>query len=138
MSEPLESSTELGFERRLVVAEDAMYQTHQGNRLERAKTGGPHTLAYVLFTSGSTGKPKGVMIEHRSLVVFLHMHATERLPGLCPRDRVLYTFASTFDPSVFSVWTTLLAGATLIIPRSMVDIAGTTRLMREQGVGQYL
>ncbi len=32
----------------------------------------PHNLCYCIYTSGSTGKPKGVMIEHHSLVNFIH------------------------------------------------------------------
>ncbi len=32
----------------------------------------PENLCYCIYTSGSTGKPKGVMIEHHSLVNFIH------------------------------------------------------------------
>ncbi len=32
----------------------------------------PNNLCYCIYTSGSTGKPKGVMIEHHSLVNFVH------------------------------------------------------------------
>ena len=32
----------------------------------------PENLCYCIYTSGSTGKPKGVMIEHHSLVNFVH------------------------------------------------------------------
>lgn len=38
-----------------------------------------NNLAYVIYTSGSTGRPKGVLIEHRSLLTYLHGLLT-RLP----------------------------------------------------------
>ena len=130
-----------------IIAEDVLYHStsqrvgwspsspdHASSGQEHLKgprseqDGAVGALAYVLFTSGSTGKPKGVMIEHSSMVPFLHMHTTEKLPGLLSSDRVLYTFAMTFDPSVFVVWSTLLASATIVIAHSSTDATDPTYL----------
>ncbi|MFI5782899.1 amino acid adenylation domain-containing protein [Nocardia sp. NPDC051570] len=75
---------------------------------------GPDDLAYVIFTSGSTGTPKGVMIEHRAARNTV-LDINERF-GIGPADRVLGLSALNFDLSVYDIFGTLAAGATLVLP----------------------
>ncbi|MEV3987625.1 amino acid adenylation domain-containing protein [Streptomyces sp. NPDC049837] len=75
----------------------------------------PDGVAYVLFTSGSTGRPKGVPIRHRNLAPYI-AHNIERFE-VGPGCRVSHTFDLTFDPSVFDVFVTWGAGATLVVPQ---------------------
>ncbi|SFJ64597.1 non-ribosomal peptide synthetase [Thermoflavimicrobium dichotomicum] len=72
------------------------------------------SLAYVIYTSGSTGKPKGVMVQHRSLLnlVFWHLREYE----LSATDRTTLLAGVAFDASVWEIWPTLVAGASLHIP----------------------
>lgn len=71
-------------------------------------------LAYVIFTSGSTGQPKGVMIDHRgALNTVVDLNA--RL-GLGPTDASLGLSSLSFDLSVYDIFGTLAAGATLVLP----------------------
>jgi amino acid adenylation domain-containing protein len=74
---------------------------------------GPGDLAYVLFTSGSTGRPKGVMVEHRSVVTFVHSIVDAY--GITPADRLVQFALPTFDVSVFDLFATLCTGAELVI-----------------------
>lgn len=76
----------------------------------------PDDLAYVIFTSGSTGTPKGVMIEHRAARNTV-LDINERF-GIGPADRVLGLSALNFDLSVYDIFGTLAAGATLVLPES--------------------
>jgi amino acid adenylation domain-containing protein len=73
------------------------------------------SLAYVIYTSGSTGKPKGVMIEHRSLINYIHaaIHAYRLLPS----DRVLQFASLGFDAHVEEIFPALCVGAT-VVPRT--------------------
>ncbi|WP_405446108.1 non-ribosomal peptide synthetase [Streptomyces erythrochromogenes] len=73
----------------------------------------PADLAYVLYTSGSSGTPKGVMIEHRSVTHFSRTIAKSY--EIKAEDRVLQFAPLTFDVSVFEIFTTLLAGGSLVI-----------------------
>lgn len=72
------------------------------------------SLAYTIFTSGTTGEPKGVRIDHRAAVNTLQ--DINRRFGIGPGDRVLALSALTFDLSVYDLFGTLAAGATVVYP----------------------
>jgi amino acid adenylation domain-containing protein/thioester reductase-like protein len=71
-------------------------------------------LAYTIFTSGSTGQPKGVMIDHRGPVNTC-LDVNRRF-DVKPGDRVLALSSLGFDLSVYDVFGTLAAGATIVVP----------------------
>jgi amino acid adenylation domain-containing protein len=76
--------------------------------------------AYIIYTSGSTGTPKGVVVEHRSLVNY--MHAASAAYSLEPADRVLQFAPLSFDASAEEIYPCLARGATLVLRTpSMVD-----------------
>lgn len=71
-------------------------------------------LAYIIYTSGSTGVPKGVMHTHRSALAFAQWAAGEL--DIQPGDRVSSHAPFNFDISIFDLFATSLAGATLVLP----------------------
>ncbi|MBW4428338.1 MAG: amino acid adenylation domain-containing protein [Nostoc desertorum CM1-VF14] len=73
-------------------------------------------LAYIIYTSGSTGLPKGVMIDHRGAVNTI-LDINQRF-GVNPCDRVLALSSLSFDLSVYDIFGTLAAGATIVIPKT--------------------
>lgn len=68
------------------------------------------SVAYILFTSGSTGKPKGVPISFKNLHEFLISFKKSGF-NVGKDDRCLQMFELTFDVSISSFLTSLLAGA---------------------------
>ncbi|MCG8314522.1 MAG: amino acid adenylation domain-containing protein [Pseudomonadales bacterium] len=72
-------------------------------------------LAYVIYTSGSTGKPKGVMIDHRGATNTV-LDVNQR-HGVNTLDRVFGISSLSFDLSVYDIFGTLAAGATLVLPQ---------------------
>ena len=75
-------------------------------------------LAYVIYTSGSTGRPKGVEVPHRGLLNLAHWF--RRHYSLSPGERTTQVSALGFDASVFEIWPTLAAGATLyLVPEDL-------------------
>jgi non-ribosomal peptide synthetase component F len=68
-------------------------------------------LAYLLYTSGSTGKPKGVLVEHAALLNYVAWDVAYF--NLSDGDRVSQIIAPSFDMSVWEIWPTLAAGASL-------------------------
>jgi amino acid adenylation domain-containing protein len=68
-------------------------------------------LAYVLHSSGSTGIPKGIMLTHRNAVTFVDWMQKEF--KLTMRDVVMSRAPLKFDLSVFDIFNTFNAGATL-------------------------
>jgi amino acid adenylation domain-containing protein/non-ribosomal peptide synthase protein (TIGR01720 family) len=76
----------------------------------------PEHLAYAIYTSGSTGRPKGVAIEHRSLTnAVLDVNTRYRLG---PDSRVLSFSSMSFDGGVWDLFTSLVAGGTLVLTRA--------------------
>ena len=77
---------------------------------------GPHIvdtdLAYILYTSGSTGRPKGVMISHAVSMSFVGWALG--CAGLTEHDRVSGHAPLHFDLSIFDIFATARARATLL------------------------
>jgi amino acid adenylation domain-containing protein len=96
------------------------------------------TTAFIIYTSGSTGTPKGVPVRHdssRNAII-----AAGARCGFGRNDRMLNRTAIAFDLSVYDVFTTLVAGATLVVapraaaadPNALIDLIvahGVTHLL---------
>jgi clorobiocin biosynthesis protein CloN4 len=71
--------------------------------------------AYILYTSGSTGTPKGVLMSNRNAAAFVGW--AHREFRLRPSDRIAGLAPFQFDLSVFDLFNSCRAGASLhIIP----------------------
>lgn len=77
-------------------------------------------LAYILHTSGSTGTPKGVMISHANALAFVKW--AEKTIGVERPDRVSSHASFHFDLSIFDLYTTAAAGATVVLVPAMVSL----------------
>ncbi|WP_033819309.1 condensation domain-containing protein, partial [Kitasatospora sp. MBT63] len=92
----------------------------------------PDSLAYVSFTSGSTGAPKCVGITHRNILRLAYR------PDFLAhgRDETFLQLAPlSFDISAIELWTSLLQGGRLVLPRAgQLDIPEIAALLREHAV----
>jgi acyl-coenzyme A synthetase/AMP-(fatty) acid ligase/acyl carrier protein len=88
----------------------------------------------VIYTSGSTGRPKGAMLHHRGLVNCVR--SLQETHGLGETDSFLLKTSLNFDPSVWEIFWTLSAGATIHVvrPGGEMDVAYLARYIAEQGV----
>ena len=73
----------------------------------------PGNLAYVIYTSGSTGMPKGVLIEHGQALA--RNYYAINAYSLTPEDRCGQFASLGFDASVMQLFSTLSAGASLMM-----------------------
>lgn len=69
--------------------------------------------AYIIYTSGTTGKPKGIPVT-RSALAYL-CNSEKKLFELSEESKVLQFASISFDASVTELFTTLVAGSTMVI-----------------------
>ncbi len=124
-------STWPGSVHRLCVDDDQAW-TDDDHALDLVQT--PDDLAYVIYTSGSTGQPKGVVIDHRGAVNTI-LDVNRRFQ-VGPGDRVFALSRLSFDLSVYDIFGTLGAGATIVVPQpsGWRDPAHWTSVMQREGV----
>ncbi|MGG1617646.1 amino acid adenylation domain-containing protein [Paenibacillus sp. NRS-1782] len=80
----------------------------------------PEDLAYIIYTSGSAWKPKGVMVEHQGIINLQHFFQEQW--GVDGSDRMLQFASSSFDASVWEMFTILLGGGTLyLVSRDIIN-----------------
>lgn len=72
----------------------------------------PKCVSQYIFTSGTTGTPKGVALSHRALISTI-INST-KIPV---SERILYSANEAFDAATLQLWSALLHGRTLIIPK---------------------
>lgn len=70
-------------------------------------------IAYILYTSGSTGVPKGVITTHRNALSFVNSSWLEY--GVTHEDKVANPAPLKFGISIFDIFVSIKAGATLVI-----------------------
>ncbi|MFF3412391.1 amino acid adenylation domain-containing protein [Streptomyces sp. NPDC002742] len=94
----------------------------------------PDEPAYILYTSGSTGEPKGVCISHRNALSFIRWAADEL--AVTAKDRLSNHAPFNFDLSVFDLYATFLAGASVVlIPEGLAyDPSQLGTLMRRERI----
>ncbi|MEJ2608870.1 MAG: amino acid adenylation domain-containing protein [Candidatus Thiodiazotropha sp.] len=83
---------------------------------------GHQNAAYTQFTSGSSGEPKGVLLSRPGLANLIRVigHDLELGPG----SRVLQLAAPAFDAWIWEVFSSLGAGATLLLAERDTLAAG--------------
>jgi amino acid adenylation domain-containing protein len=96
----------------------------------------PDHLAYVIYTSGSTGWPKGVAQTWRCADNLVDWMLHDATPDSSPPARVLQFASTSFDVSFQEVWSTLCAGATLVLmaEERRADLGELRRFIAEQDV----
>jgi amino acid adenylation domain-containing protein len=88
---------------------------------------------YVAYTSGSTGRPKGVVVPHRAV---LRLVTAPRFCTLEVGERVANASNPAFDATTFELWSTLTAGATVVVFPSVADLTVErwSRLVRAESI----
>lgn len=74
----------------------------------------PSALAYVIYTSGSTGQPKGVALDHRGPINTI-LDVNDAF-DIVAEDVIFGVSSLSFDLSVYDIFGSAMAGATLVLP----------------------
>jgi amino acid adenylation domain-containing protein len=96
----------------------------------------PDSSAYVVYTSGSTGKPKGIVVAHKSLPNIVE----SRFDIYPKKPMALLVGSISFDPTLLTIFYTLISGGTLCIPmaESSSDLNKIVDLINKHSVNFLL
>ncbi|MEC1679638.1 AMP-binding protein [Bacillus mojavensis] len=87
------------------------------------------SVAYVIYTSGSTGRPKGVITTHgaaaNTVLDINHKFQVNE------KDKVLGLSSMCFDLSVYDIFGTFAAGATLVMVKDQRDMDNVYELIEK-------
>ena len=106
-------------------------ETFSGAVPHEPRAGGD--LAMLVYTSGSTGLPKGIMLSHDNLLAGARI--VSGYLNLDANDVILSVLPFSFDYGLNQLLTSLLAGATLVIQRSMFPNDISRTMLRERVTG---
>lgn len=90
-------------------------------------------LALIIYTSGSTGMPKGIMLSHNNLLSGAHI-VSDYL-RLTEDDITISLLPFNFDYGLNQLLTSVLAGGTLVVQKSMFPADICRTLERENITG---
>ena len=95
----------------------------------RGQLGSSKTTCYIIYTSGSTGKPKGVVVMHQGLTAYIAWFRAYF--GITAADVFLQKTPTNFDASMDELWTSLTAGAPLVVatPEAHRDVHSVMMLI---------
>ncbi|GAA3567710.1 hypothetical protein GCM10022222_59560 [Amycolatopsis ultiminotia] len=106
----------------LITAELVDEALRRPRLTDRLATLDPAATAYLMYTSGSTGTAKGVRVSHRALANLAGAQAG--CFGIGASSRVLQFASLSFDASIWEIFSTLAAGATLCLPERAHALVG--------------
>ncbi len=96
------------------IVNGQLLERNTSNIKNPKRAGTPESLASVIFTSGTTGNPKGVMINHSSIVNFIH-DIKNRGIFQSDSDRVISVTTLSFDIFGFESLTPLCTGHSIYL-----------------------
>ncbi|HET6208862.1 MAG TPA: condensation domain-containing protein, partial [Jatrophihabitans sp.] len=117
-----------------LVADAALWSAESAT--DPTPAGQPDQLAYLIYTSGSTGRPKGVAQTWRCADNLIDWMLHDAAPDSRPPERVLQFASPSFDVSFQETWSTLCAGATLVLlaEDQRADLTRLPRFIAEQRI----
>ncbi len=121
---------------RAMVLEEvrASVEAMDATDLRSERTADPDALAYIIYTSGSSGTPKGVAVRHRAAVNLVDW-VNQRFE-VVPDDQLLFVTSVCFDLSVYDIFGTLAAGASIRIAsgRELEDPARLLNILNSEPI----
>lgn len=88
--------------------------------------------AYIIYTSGSTGNPKGVEISHKAASNTI-LDINNRF-GISKDDKTLGLSSMCFDLSVYDIFGTFTAAATLVMVTDIYAVEKTVAIVEKHSI----